>query len=139
MQNALKSNEWWWIWVHKTFKIEIHKGGRNNSDFLENLFPLEIRFPLFNLQTFQDSEKSTPQSCRTHWNLMNDDGFGSIKLSKLKHRRGYQIIKTFCKIGYPQKLARSSLICRIFKTLRKIHLDHAESIEMWWMKMNFDP
>ena len=49
MQNALKSNEWRWIWVYKTFKIEIQKGGPNNSDILQNWFPPEIRSPLFNL------------------------------------------------------------------------------------------
>ena len=37
MQNALKSNEWGRICVHKIFKIEIQKGGPNNSDFLQNL------------------------------------------------------------------------------------------------------
>ena len=47
MQNALKSNEQQSIWVHKTFKIEIQKGGPNNSDF-QTFSP-----------TFQDSTKST--------------------------------------------------------------------------------
>ena len=130
MQNALKSNEQQSIWVHKTFKIEIQKGGPNNSDFLQNWFPPEIRSPLFNLQKFQDSEKSTPESCRMHWNLMNDDDFGSRKLLKLKYRRGDQIIQTFCKIGSPQKLGPPSLICRNFKTLKKVLLNHAECIEI---------
>ena len=49
MQNALKSNEQQSIWVHKTFKIEIQKGGPNNSDILQNWFPPEIRSPLLNL------------------------------------------------------------------------------------------
>ena len=49
MQNPLKSNEWRRIWVYKTFKIEIQKGGPNNSDFLQNWFPPEIRSSLFNL------------------------------------------------------------------------------------------
>ena len=29
----------------KTFKIEIQKGGPNNSDFMQNWFPQEIGFP----------------------------------------------------------------------------------------------
>ena len=34
MQKAMKSDkEWRRIWVHKTFNIEIQKGGPNNSDF----------------------------------------------------------------------------------------------------------
>ena len=32
----------------------------------------EIRSPLFNLRKFQKIEKSAGESCRTHWNLMND-------------------------------------------------------------------
>ena len=39
MQNALKSNEWQTILLHKTFKIEIQNGGTNNSEFLQNWFP----------------------------------------------------------------------------------------------------
>ena len=58
MHNALKSNEWRRIWARKTFKIEMQKGGPNNSDFLQNWFPPEIWSPpLFNLYKFQDSEK----------------------------------------------------------------------------------
>ena len=49
MKNALTSNEWWLIWVDKTFKIEIQKGGGNNSDFVQNWLPPEIRSPFFNL------------------------------------------------------------------------------------------
>ena len=130
MQNALKSNEWRWIWVYKTFKIQIQKGGPNNSDFLQNWFPPEIWYRIFNLEKFQDSEKSTPESCRMHWNLMNEEEIVSIKLLKLKYWRGDQIIQTFFKIGSPQKLGPPSLICKHFKTLRKVLLNHAECIEI---------
>ena len=136
MQNTLKCNEWRRIWVYKTFKIEIQKGGPNNSDILQNWFLPEIRSPLFNLYKFQDSEKSLPHSCRMDWNLMNDEEFGSKKLLKLKYRRGDQIIQTFCKIGSPQKLGPPSLICRNFRTLRKVLLNHAEYIEMQGMSKN---
>ena len=34
MQNALKSHDKPWIWVYKTFKIQLQKGGPNNWDFL---------------------------------------------------------------------------------------------------------
>ena len=60
MRNALKSNAWRRNSVHKTFKIEIQKGGPNNSDFLQNWFPPEIGSPLFNLEKFQDSVKVLP-------------------------------------------------------------------------------
>ena len=49
MQIALKSSEWLWIWLYKTFKIQIEKGEPNNSDFLQIWFPPEIMSPLFNL------------------------------------------------------------------------------------------
>ena len=39
---------------------------------------------------------------------MNDEEFGSIKLLKLKYRRGDQIIHTFCKIGSLLKLGPRS-------------------------------
>ena len=36
-----------------------------------------------------------------HWDLLNDEEFGSIKLLKLKYRKGDKLIQTFCKIGFP--------------------------------------
>ena len=130
MENALKSNEIPRIWVHKTFKVEIKNGGPNNSDYLQNWFPSEITSPIFNLYKVENSDKSTPELCRMHWNLMNDEYFRSIKLLKLKCRRGDQIIQSFCRIGSPQKLGPPFLICRNFKTLRTIFLNHAECIEI---------
>ena len=104
MQKWLESNGWRRIWVHRSVKIEIQKGEPNNSDILQMWFPPEIRFPLFTLQKFQDSEKSTPDSCTNDWNLMDDEEFASIELLRLKYRRVDQIILTFWKIGFPQKL-----------------------------------
>ena len=60
---------------------------------------------------------------------MNDEEFGSIELLLLKYRREDQIIQTFCKIGSPQKLGPSSLICRNLKTLREVLLNHTKCIE----------
>ena len=50
--------------------------------------PQEIRSPLFNLRKFQKLQKSTAESCKMHWNLMNEEEFGSFKFVKLKYRRG---------------------------------------------------
>ena len=132
MQNALKRIEWRGIWVWKTFKIEIQKRGPSNSSILQNWFPPEIRSPLFDFRKFQDSEKSTPESSRIHWNVMNDEELGSIELLRLKCRRGDQIIQTFCKIGTPEKLGPPSMISRNSKTLRKVLPNHAKYIEMEW-------
>ena len=129
-QNVLKSNEWRRIWILKTFKIEMQNGGRINSDFLQNWFCPEIGSYLFNLKKFQKSDKSSSESSRTHWNLMNDKEFGSLKFLKLKYRRGDKIIQTFCRIGFPQKFDSPCLTCTNVKTLRKLLLNHAEFIEI---------
>ena len=57
---------------------------------------------------------------------MNDQKFGFTKLFKFKYRRADQIIQTSCKIGSAQKLAPPYLICRNFKTVRKVLLTHAQ-------------
>ena len=36
---------------------------------------------------------------------MNVEEYGSIKLLKLKYRKGDQIIQTFCKTGSPQEIS----------------------------------
>ena len=61
---------------------------------------------------------------------MNDKEFGSIKLLKLKYRKGDKLIQTFCKIGSPQKLGPPSLICRNLMTLRKVLVNYAECTEI---------
>ena len=76
MQNGVKSNEWRRIWVWKTFKIEIQKGGPNNYDILQNSFLQKLGPPLVNFLKFQDYEKNLPNSCRMEWNLMNDEELG---------------------------------------------------------------
>ena len=62
---------------------------------------------------------------------MNDIEFGSVKLLKLKYRRGDQIIQLFCGIALPPiKLGAYSLIYEDFKSRRQVLLNHTESIEM---------
>ena len=130
MQHGLKPNEWRRIWVHRTPNIEIENGGPNNSDILQNWFQPENRFPLFNLHKIENPKTITRESYKMHWNLINDEEFGSKRLLKLKYRRVDQIIQTFCKIGFPQKLGPPSLISRNFRTLRKVFLIHAEMTEI---------
>ena len=60
MQNGLKCNERRRIWADRTFKIE----NQIIQTFYKIGSPLQIRPPLFNLQKFEDSEKSRPGSCR---------------------------------------------------------------------------
>ena len=60
---------------------------------------------------------------------MNDEEVGSRKRLKLKYRKGDQVIRTFCKIGSPQKLGCPSLLSSNFKTLRKVLPNHAECME----------
>ena len=95
MQNALKPNEWQRIWVPKTFKTEIQKGGPNNSVVLQNGSLQEIRSPHLNLWKFEKSEKSTSGLCRMHEKLMNDEELKSFNFLKLKYRRVDQIPQLF--------------------------------------------
>ena len=135
----MKSNKWGKNWVYKTFQIEIQKGGPNNSDILQNWFAPEIATPLFNFYKFENPQRSTAESYKMHWNLMNDEEFGSQKLLELKYRRGDKISQTFCKIGSPQKLGPPSLICKNFRTLGKVFLIPAELTEIQWMTKNLAP
>ena len=68
----------------KLLKFKYRRGHQLIQLFCRIGSPLEIRSPLFNLRKFQKPEKSTAESCRTHWNLMNDEEFGSFKFQKLK-------------------------------------------------------
>ena len=129
MHNGLKSNEWRIIWVHRTFKIEIQKWGPNNSDILKNCFTTQIKSPLFNFYNFENPERSTRESYKMHWNLINEEEFESKKLLKLKYRSGDQIIQTSCKIGSPRKLGHPSLICRNLKTLREVVVNCTKCIQ----------
>ena len=52
---------------------------------------------------------------------MNDDEFGYVKLLILKYRKGDQIIKTFFKVGSPQKLGLPS---------KKNPLNHTEDMKI---------
>ena len=57
MQNGLKCNERDRIWFDRTFKIEIQKGGPNNSDILQNWFPQKLGPPSLicrNLKTLRE-------------------------------------------------------------------------------------
>ena len=74
-----------------------------------------------------------------HWNLLNDEEFGSLKFLKLKYRRGDQRIQPFWRIGSPKKLGPPSLIWENFKKLTKVLLNHVECIEIYWMTINLGP
>ena len=57
MENALKSNERQRNWVQKTFKIEIQKGGQNNSAFLQNWFPQKLGPSSLDCRNLETSRK----------------------------------------------------------------------------------
>ena len=101
----------------------------NNPDILKNLFAPETKSSVFHLYKFENPERSTPQSYKMHWKLINGEEFGSKKLLKLKYRRAGQIIQTFCKIGSLQKLGPPFLICTNFRTLTKAFPIYSEWTE----------
>ena len=76
----------------KLLKLKYIRGDQIIQSFCRIGSPQEIRSPLFNLMNFQKAEKGTAESYKMHWNLMNDEEFGSFKVLKLKYRRGDQII-----------------------------------------------
>ena len=85
--------------------IEIQKeGDQIIQTFCKIGSPQKLGPLIFNLQKFQDCQKTSPDSWRNDWNLVNDEEFGSIEILRLKYRRGDQIILTFCKIRSSQKL-----------------------------------
>ena len=59
----------------------------------------EIRSSRFNLREFSNSDKGNAESCRMHWNLINDEELGSFKCLILKYKRAYQKIQPFCTFG----------------------------------------
>ena len=139
MQNELKSNECWRIefGFTKLLKLKYRMGDQIIQTLLQNWFPQELGPPSFISRNFKTlREVLPPESCRIHWNAMNNEEFGSIELLRLKYRRGDKIIQTFCKIGSPQKLGHLSLISRNLMALRRRPLDHAEYIEMQWTTKN---
>ena len=112
--------------------IEIQKGASLQL-FCRIGFPQEIRSPLFNLRKFEKTEKSADESCRTHWNLMNDEEFGCFKFLELKYRRGDQIIQPFCRIGSHQQI-RSPLFN--LKKFQKIDKSIGELFRAHWNLMS---
>ena len=59
MQNALKFNEWPIIGCLKLLRLKYRRRDKINEPFWRIGSPQKIRFPLFNLWKFQDSNKIT--------------------------------------------------------------------------------
>ena len=129
----MKSNSWWWIWAFKFIKLKYRMGDQLFKPFCRIGYPQEIRFPLFNLRKFQKPEKSTAESFRMNWNLMNDKEFGSFNFLKLKSWRGVQIIHLLCRICSPQEIK-----CPLFnlRKSQKPEKSTVESCRMHWNLMN---
>ena len=123
----------------KFLKLKYRRGDQIIPPFCRIGSPQEIRSSLFNLRKFEKTEKITAESCRMHWNLLDNEEFRWLKFSKLKYRRGDQIIQPFCRIGSPKKLGPPSLIWGNLKKLRKVLLNRVECIEIYWMTKNLDP
>ena len=99
--NLMNDNE---FGCFKFLKFKYRRGDQIIQLFCRIGSPQEIRSPIFNLRKFQNLHKKTSESGRMHWNLMNDNEFGSFKFLKLKYRRGDQIIRLFSRIIPPQEI-----------------------------------
>ena len=93
----------------------------------------EIRSPLINLKKFQKMEKSIIESCRTHWNLMNDEEFESLKFVELKDRKGDQVIQPICRIGSHQEIGSPLFNLKKFQKAEK---NIGDSFRTHWNLMN---
>ena len=59
--------------------LKYRKGHQIIQPFCRIASQQELRSPSFNLRKFQKIEKCSGESCSTHWNLMNDEEFESLK------------------------------------------------------------
>ena len=124
--NLLDDEEFGWL---KFLKLKYTSGDQIIKPFCRIGSTQEIRSPHFNLRKFEKTEKSTAESCRMHWNLLDDEEFGWLKFLKLKYTRGDQIIQPFCRIVSPQEI-RSPLFN--FRKFEKTEKSTAESCRMHW-------
>ena len=111
----------------KFLKLKYRRGDQIIQPFCRIGSPQEIRSPLFNLRKFEKTEKSTAESFRMHWNLLDYEEFGYLKFLKLKYTRGDQIIQPFCRIGSPQEISSPLFNLRKFEKNEK---STAESCRM---------
>ena len=117
-------------------KLKYRRGGQIIQAFCRRGSPQKISFPLFILWKFEKSEKSSPGSCRMPWNLMNDKEFGSLKLLKLKYRKGGHMIQQFWRIGFPQEIRSPLLNFKKFCKTWEVLLNPVESNQILWMTKN---
>ena len=81
--------------------------------------PQKLGPPSLICRNVKSLTKKSSESYRTHGNLMNDKEFGSLKVLKLKYRRGDQIILLFFRSAWflPRNQAPSiqaiQLFCKI--------------------------
>ena len=113
----------------KFLKLKYRRGDQIIQPLCRIGSPQEIRSPLFHLRKFEKTDKSTAESSSMHWNLPDDEEFGSLKFWKLKYRKGDQIIQPFCRIGSPQEIRSPLFNLRKFAKNEK---STAESSRMHW-------
>ena len=117
----------------KFLELKYRRGDQLIQLFCRICSHQEIRSPLFNLRKFQKIERSTGESCGTHWNLRNDEAFECFKFLELKYRRGDQIIPPFYRIGSAEEI-RSPLFN--LKKFQKIDKSIGELFRTHWNLMN---
>ena len=108
MQNALKSNEWQRIWVDKTFIIQIQKGGPNNSDFLQNWFPPEIRSACLICRNFYSLTKKILWMIENTWKSNEWGRICILESFKIEIQKGLPnnsaVLQTSEVLGFSQEI-----------------------------------
>ena len=118
------------VWSFKCLILKYRRGDQIIQPFCTVGSPQEIRSPLFNLRKFSNTDKSTAELCRMHWNLMNDKEVGFFKCLILKYRREDQITNLSSRINFPPKKSCTSLILKNFQKLTKVLMNNIECIGM---------
>ena len=103
----------------KLLKLKYRRGDQIIQTFCIIGSPQKLGPPSLICRNFKSLTKESSESYRTHGNLMNDEEFVSLKVLKLKYRRGDQIIQLFLRSAWflPRNQAPSiqaiQLFCKI--------------------------
>ena len=88
----------------KCLILKCRRGDQIIQSFCRIGPPEVVRSPLFNLKKVWKPDKSTAESFRMYWNLINDKEFGSFICLILKYRRGEPNNSAFLQNWFPQEI-----------------------------------
>ena len=104
------------IMAIKFLKLKYRRGDQIIQTFCIICSSQKLGPPSLTCRNFKSLTKKSSESYRTHGNLMNGEEFGSLKVLKLKYRRGDQIIQLFFRSAWfsPRSQAPSIKAIQLF-------------------------